>query len=64
MLALKKDYEEGGVQFLFSRKSTAKTQLCAKILTSAFMEDITVYTEHLKKSEWSFDDIYYDKTKR
>ena len=45
LMGLKEMFERGRIRVRFSKKSSAKTQLCMKIITSGFMEDITKFTE-------------------
>ena len=44
LLGLKEAYEKDEGTFLLSKKSTSKTQLCTKILTSGFFEDVIEFT--------------------
>ena len=64
MLGLKYMIEKQKGTLTFSRRSNAKTQLSAKILTSGFLENIYMFTEHLENTpKWNFDALYSNSEK-
>ena len=64
-MGLKEEYEKDGITFTISQHSTPKTQLCTKILTSGFFEDLIQFTENVQESEeWNFESLYKDDKKK